>query len=61
MKRCQICGSAMRLDAELTEGDRHYTWFKCLNFNCGAIFLVQKSLAKRPAIEAQESANAAAG
>ena len=61
MKRCQMCGSAMRMDAELTEGDRHYTWFKCLNFNCGAIFLVQRSLSKKPVMQTPQSASTAAG
>lgn len=51
----------MRMDAELLEGDRHYCWYKCLNINCGGIFLVQKSTRKRPEVESQESANAAAG
>lgn|GEM_PF-6000794 len=61
MKRCQLCGSTMRVDAELVEGDRHYCWFKCLNINCGGIFLVQKSVRKKPVAESQESASAAAG
>jgi hypothetical protein len=59
MKRCQMCGSAMRIDAELTEGERHYTWFKCLNISCGAVFLVQKPLQKRAPVEAQAQTNAA--
>ena len=61
VKRCQLCGSAMRVDAELMEGERHYCWYKCLNINCGGIFLVQKTIRKRPGVESQESASAAAG
>ncbi len=59
MKRCQMCGSAMRIDAELTEGERHYTWYKCLNLNCGAVFLVQKPLAKQPPVDNQVQTHAA--
>ena len=54
MKRCQMCGSAMRIDAELTEGERHYTWFKCLSLNCGAVFLVQRPLHGRAPVEQQQ-------
>jgi len=64
MKRCQLCGSAMRVDAELLEGERHYTWFKCLNINCGSIFLIQTSLKKKSEAEpesADHQASAAAG
>jgi hypothetical protein len=51
----------MRLDAELIEGDRHYSWFKCLNIDCGGIFLVQKSPNRKAEAKTQESASAAAG
>lgn len=61
MKRCQMCGSTMSVAAELTEAERHYTWFKCLNISCGAVFLVQKSTDKGAAASEQEQANAAAG
>jgi hypothetical protein len=54
-----MCGSAMRIDAELTEGERHYTWFKCMNINCGSVFLVQKSLQKRPVVGTEAQTNAA--
>ena len=60
MKRCRLCNSAMRLDAELIEGERHYSWFKCLNINCGGIFLVQKSPHKKTDVRTPESASAAA-
>ncbi len=59
MKRCQLCGSTMRVDAELIEGDRHYCWFKCLNIKCGGIFLVQKSVRKRDEVESQQASTAA--
>lgn len=61
VKRCQLCGSTMRVDAELIEGDRHYCWFKCLNIKCGGIFLVQKSVQKRQDVKSEESASTAAG
>lgn len=46
MKACQMCGSSMRVDAELVEGQRHYHWFKCTSLQCGAIFLVQERVKK---------------
>ena len=61
MKRCQMCGSSMSVAAELTEAERHYTWFKCLNISCGAVFLVQKSIDKTGVPKKEEQANAAAG
>ena len=42
MKRCQVCGAQMRIDAELVEGQRQYHWYKCTNLKCGAVFLVQE-------------------
>ena len=62
MKRCMMCGSAMRIEAELTEGERSYTWFKCLNMNCGGVFLAQrKATAKAPVVEPEAQASTAAG
>ncbi|MHC4713553.1 MAG: hypothetical protein ACYTAN_09840 [Planctomycetota bacterium] len=49
MKQCQMCGSPMRVDAELVEGQRRYHWYKCTNMKCGAIFLVQERIARRSA------------
>ncbi|MCD6405017.1 MAG: hypothetical protein J7M19_04260 [Planctomycetes bacterium] len=57
MKRCQMCGSAMRLDAELVEGERHYLWYKCTNLDCGAIFLVQEPIRKAPVPAPQAPVN----
>ncbi len=62
MKRCMMCGSAMRIEAELTEGERCYIWYKCLNINCGSVFLAQhKSVQAAPVADSQTQANAAAG
>jgi hypothetical protein len=52
----------MRIEAELIEGERSYTWYKCLNMNCGGVFLAQrKAAAKAPAVQSEAQANAAAG
>ncbi len=59
MKRCQMCGRAMRLDAELVEGQRHYLWHKCMNIKCGAIFLVQERMTEDAPAEHQETLNSA--
>ena len=60
MKRCQMCGSAMRLDAELVEGQRQYLWYKCTNLACGAIFLVQQQTAKNPPVVREAPLNSTA-
>lgn len=60
MKRCQMCGSGMRLDAELVEGQKQYFWYKCTSMKCGAIFLVQKRIdSTETAILPGESVDAA--
>ena len=62
MKRCKMCGSAMNVAAELTEGGRHYTWYKCLNINCGSVFLVQKPISNASLkVDTKAQANAVAG
>lgn len=44
MKKCQVCGAQMRVDAELVEGQRQYNWYKCTSLDCGEIFLVQERI-----------------
>ena len=56
MKQCQMCGSPMRIDAELVEGQRQYHWYKCTNLECGAIFLVQERIVRTTRIEASGAA-----
>lgn len=50
-----MCGSPMRIDAELVEGQRQYHWFKCTNMQCGAIFLVQERIVRTTRIPDAET------
>jgi hypothetical protein len=59
VKQCQMCGSPMRVDAELVEGQRRYHWYKCTNINCGAIFLVQEGLVRASTVPQRPAANSA--
>ena len=53
-----MCGSPMRIDAELMEGQRRYCWYKCTNIRCGAIFLVQDRIREeQPAARRQQAYN----
>jgi len=58
-----MCGSPMRIDAELIEGQRRYHWYKCTNLNCGQIFLVQERASREVPLAARSQgaqANSAA-
>ena len=55
MKQCQMCGSPMRIDAELVEGQRQYHWYKCTNMKCGAIFLVQERIVRTTRVQPGET------